>query len=66
MTLRNRAATALDLTHEPALAYRGPLTMQIRAMLAAWLDGKKIRISIIRKSVAYLEMVAEQSTGRAA
>jgi hypothetical protein len=61
MTLKDRAATALDNTHEPRLAYRGPMTMKLRELVAAWLDGRKVRTSIIRKSVAYLEMVQSHS-----
>lgn len=54
-TLRNRAAAALDATH---LSTKGIRYEQVREYLAAWLDGRKIRTSLIRKSVNYLEMVA--------
>jgi hypothetical protein len=60
MTLRERAATALDQTHEPELAYRGPTTMKLRSLIAAWLDGKKMRLSVVRKSISYLEMIVAQ------
>ena len=58
MTLRDRAATVLDLTGAPAIAYRGPMTMKLRWLVACWLDGQKVRVSTIRKSVDFLEMVA--------
>ena len=58
MRLRDRAALALDITHRPDLAYRGPMTMKLRWLLACWLDGKKTRVGIVRRAVAYLEMVA--------
>jgi hypothetical protein len=57
MTLRDKAAKALDATHQHD--GRGPLTFKTRNAVAAWLDGAaKIRTSTIRKMVAYLEMVA--------
>lgn len=60
MTLRERAAAALDATHDPVIAYRGPVTMKLRDYVAEWLDGRKIRVTTIRKAVAYLEVVASK------
>lgn len=55
MKLRERAALALDRTHD--IGMRGIHTDKVRDIVAAWLDGKKIPISTIRKSVGYLEMI---------
>ena len=54
--LQLRAARALDLTH--AIGERGPRTMKCRSYLAAWLDGRKIRVSMIRYAINYLQMIA--------
>ena len=52
-TLRDRAATALDLTHDKEMS--GFYTKQFRAYAAAWLDGKKMKTSFVRKVIKYLE-----------
>jgi hypothetical protein len=57
--IRERAAAALDVTHEPALAYRGPRTMSARARLALWLDtGRWYRT--LRADLNWLEQVAAE------
>lgn len=56
MTLRDKAAAALDHTHNKAqFGLRD--TQKVRAIVAAWLDGQKVKQTIVRKSVAYLEMI---------
>ena len=55
MKLRDRAALSLDRTHD--IGMRGIHTDKIRDIVAAWLDGKKIETSTVRKSVDYLEMI---------
>ncbi len=61
MTLTERAAAALDRTHNKTNFH---LVDETRAIIARWLDGKiagkrsKLNISFVRKSVAFLEMVA--------
>lgn len=55
MTLTDRAATALDRTHFTNMGIRAS---QVRELLAAWLDGQKMRKSTVRRLVAYLEMIA--------
>lgn len=53
-----RIACALDATHAPALAYRGPVTMRTRATLAAWLDGSHAyHRSTLCRMVEHLEKV---------
>ncbi len=54
--LQLRVARALDLTH--AIGERGPRMMKCRSYLAAWLDGRQIRVSTVRAALGYLEMVA--------
>jgi hypothetical protein len=54
MTLKARAAAALDQTHFTNLGIQTP---SIRAILAAWLDGRKMNTSLVRKSIRYLEMI---------
>jgi hypothetical protein len=56
MTLKDRAATALDRTHDKTRA--GLQTESVRWLLACYLDGKKMKASMVRKSCAYLEMIA--------
>lgn len=58
MTLRDKAATALDLTHDAASRKVGLHTDWNREVLANWLDGTKIATNLVRKSIAYLEMIA--------
>lgn len=53
MKLRDRAAIALDNTHGAGMV--GIHTDKMRDYVAAWLDGQKIDVRIIRKAVAYLE-----------
>lgn len=65
MTLRDKAATALDLTHGAAARKFGLYTDWNRDVLATWLDGEKIAVSLVRKSVAYLEMIARSHGLRA-
>jgi hypothetical protein len=55
MTLRDRAALALDMTHSST---KGIRYVEVRDYVAAWLDGRTIKTSLIRKSIAYLEMVS--------
>lgn len=55
MTLRDRAALALDTTH---LTMRGVHAEKMRSYVASWLDGKKLTTSFVRKAVDYLEMIA--------
>ena len=58
--LRARAAAALDATHDPQLAYRGPRTYQTRQRLAARLDdGQQLRMADIK----WLEYVATTRRG---
>lgn len=58
MTLRDKAATILDRTHDQAARKIGLHTDWNRDLLACWLDGAKIAPSLVRKSIAYLEMIA--------
>ena len=60
MKLRKRAAAILDATHAPHLAYRGPYSMKCREYLARWLDGKRMPIGIIRRSIEHLESTVQQ------
>lgn len=61
MTLRDKAATALDNTHAAAARKLGLHTDWNRDVVARWLDGAKIATSLVRKSVAYLEMISRQA-----
>ncbi|MFL6709260.1 MAG: hypothetical protein ACJ8HI_13740 [Massilia sp.] len=57
--LQNRAATALDRTHNPALVLANdPYTVKVRAYLAAWLDGKRMKATFVITCCRWLEMVA--------
>ena len=56
--LQGRAAAALDATHD--LAHVGDHTEKMRDYVAAWLDGKRIKISTVRRAIAYLEMVRRE------
>ena len=58
MTLRDRAATVLDNTHDQASRLVGIHTDKMRDYVAVWLDGAKIKTSIIRHAIKYLEMIA--------
>lgn len=59
MSLRDRAAAALDRTHMAVFALSNdPYTHKVRSYLAAWLDGKKMKHSLVMAGVRYLEMVA--------
>jgi hypothetical protein len=53
MALQNRAALALDMTHDKEMI--GLQTKSARRLLAAWLDGEKLKITMVRKLVRYLE-----------
>jgi hypothetical protein len=53
--LQNRAAAALDMTH---FTNKGVQTPCVREVVAAWLDGRKLKVATVRKAVAYLEMIA--------
>jgi len=53
--LHERAAAALDRTH---FTNKGIQTPTARDIVAAWLDGYKVRLSMVRNLVAYLEMVS--------
>lgn len=55
MTIKNRAAAALDRTH---FTSKGIQTASVRELLAAYLDGRKLKISTVRKAIGYLEMIA--------
>lgn len=57
--LQDRAATALDRTHNPKLALASdPYTVKCRNYLAAWLDGKRMKQTFVIAACRYLEMVA--------
>lgn len=59
MTLQDRAASALDRTHNPGLSLAKEVPfVRSRQYVAVWLDGKKIRQSIVRAAIRYLEMAA--------
>ncbi len=58
MTIRDRAARALDLTHAAASRNLGIHTETMRGYVSAWLDGTPIKTSIVRRAIAYLEMIA--------
>lgn len=63
MTMRDRAAKALDQTHSHAARKIGIHTDICRDTLACWLDGTfKTKISTIRQYVEYLEMVGRTAT----
>jgi hypothetical protein len=57
MTLRDRAAAALDNTHAAAARRLGLDTDKARDIVAAYLDGQKMRATTVRRFVAYLEMI---------
>ena len=59
MTLQDRAAAALDRTHNPnlLLANEQPF-IKSRKYLAAWLDGKKMKQTLVIAACRYLEMAA--------
>ena len=57
--LRDRAAIALDLTHSPDLAYRGPKTYMTRQRLGTWLDdGRVFKLADLK----WLEHIARRGT----
>ena len=59
MTLRDKAAAAIDTTLDAATMKRGVYTDKARNTLAAYLDGAvKLRASTIRNYVRYLRSVA--------
>ena len=59
MTLRDKAAAAIDTTLDAATMKRGIYTDKARNTLAAYLDGAvKLRASTIRNYVRYLLSVA--------
>lgn len=59
MTLKDKAAKAIDLTLNAAASKRGIYTDKARNTLAAYLDGAiSLRASTIRSYIRYLEMVA--------
>jgi len=59
MTLRDKAAAALDRTHQ--IADCGPRTMKTRATLAEWLDGqRKLQKSTVRILVGYLDIALQR------
>ena len=61
MTLRDKAAAALDATH--SCGECGPMTMKSRTIIATWLDGRsKIHKTTLRRLVDYLEMVAKRES----
>jgi hypothetical protein len=58
MTITNRAAAALDMTHAAASRNIGIHTETARKVLAAYLDGAvKIKASTVAAYCKYLEMV---------
>lgn len=55
MTLRERAAKALDVSLSDAMAMRGIHTEHYRWALAGWLDGaRKLKSSTVRIMCSYL------------
>jgi hypothetical protein len=59
MTLTERAALALDMTHGKEMI--GLQTKSVRNLLAAWLDGDlKLNVAFARKAVKYLESTARR------
>lgn len=59
MTLKYRAATAIDRTYNPSLSLASdPRTIKVRNYLAAYLDGKRMKASFVVACCRYLEMVA--------
>ena len=64
MTLKTRAAAALDATHsKTTIVVNGDIFTtamidKIRATLAAWLDGQKMRNTLAWRYVECLEMIA--------
>ncbi len=59
MTLKNRAAAALDQTH---FTNKGIDTPAVRDWLAGWLDGSmRMSAKSARVYVKYLEMVAARA-----
>lgn len=58
--LTNRAAAALDRTHNPALSLAGdPRTVRLRIALAAYLDGKRrMTAASVTAACRWLELVA--------
>ena len=59
MTLVDRAASALDMTHNPSLSLANdPYTIRVRNYLAAWLDGHRTKQTFIIAGCKYLEMAA--------
>jgi len=56
MTIRERSAIALDMTH--GLTMLGTRTIEVRNLLAAYLDGRKFKATTVRKLCSYLEMIA--------
>ena len=59
MTLRDKAAAAIDTTLDAATMKRGVYTDKARNTLAAYLDGAvKLLASTIRNYVRYLRSVA--------
>jgi hypothetical protein len=59
MTLTDRAAAALDRTHNPTLSLASdPYTIKTRRYLAAWLDGKKMKQTLVIACCKWLETVA--------
>jgi hypothetical protein len=57
--LRDRAALALDNTHAPKLAYRGPKTLRMREYLAGWLDGVERSEPKALAAIRWLEHIAK-------
>ena len=57
MTLREKAASALDATHEAAARKFGLYTDSARDTLALYCDGGRVRASYVRKLIKYLRMI---------
>lgn len=57
MTLKDKAAMALDMSLDAAAANRGVYTDKARWILACYLDGAKIKASTVRALVKYLGAV---------
>ena len=58
MTLKDRAARALDLTHRTQAHQIGIHAKATRNYVAAWLDGIPKKRKNIIQAVRYLEMIA--------
>ena len=58
MTLKDRAAKALDLTHQTEARQIGIHALATRNYLAAWLDGVPKKTKNVHQAIKYLEKIA--------